>query len=166
MIVSFNNIISSKEELMNVDRTNPYNVVTALIHVFCNYDNNDNNKFFDLLQYLMGEYQPISNLMKQNVIDRMTQNDKYLYIGKSYFIGSTPDNEYTPNIPYQVEVKENDYTDSEQGYKRLLVKSGGSDNDRIVTVRLAKDGNYYIWSDSFMGLLADIRKPESTNPWA
>lgn len=33
-------------------------------------------------------------------------------------------------------------------------------------VRLAKDGNYYIWSDSFLGLLADIKKIESSNPWA
>ena len=34
------------------------------------------------------------------------------------------------------------------------------------TLRLAKDGNYYIWSDSFMGLVSDIRPLESTNPWA
>ena len=29
-----------------------------------------------------------------------------------------------------------------------------------------KDNNYYVWSDSFMGLLSDIRQPESSNPWA
>ena len=61
---------------------------------------------------------------------------------------------------------DNPYTDSEEGFKRLLVKSSGADNDRPVTVRLAKDGNYYIWSDTIMGLLTDIRKPESNNPWA
>ena len=37
---------------------------------------------------------------------------------------------------------------------------------RDFDVRLAKDGNYYIWSESFLGLLADIKKIESSNPWA
>lgn len=104
--------------------------------------------------------------MKQQIKDRMSQNDKSSYIGKSYFIGATPDNDYNPTLPIQLEVTENIYSDENEGYKKLFVKSGGADNERGITVRLAKDGNYYVWSDSFMGLLSDIRKPESTNPWA
>ena len=66
----------------------------------------------------------------------------------------------------KIEVIENEYTDDNEGYKRLLLKSGGADSPRPVMLRLAKDGNYYIWSDSFLGLLADIKKIESANPWA
>ena len=166
MMLEFEKIIDSKEELEKYDRTNPNMVVALLVHTMCNYDKDNKDKLFDMLQYLMGDFQPLSPLAKQNITDRMMQNDKYPYIGKSYFVGATPDNDYTPSNPLEIEVTENVYSDSEEGYKKLFVKSGGADSPRGITLRLAKDGNYYIWSDSFMGLLADIRKPESTNPWA
>lgn len=166
MKIEFSKIMSSKSELEKLDRTNPYNVVAMFANTICNYDVKDDSNFIEMLQYLMGDNQPISNLMKQQIKDRMTQNDKYGYIGKSYFEGATPDNDYTPSTPYVVNVTDNPYTDENEGYKRLFLKSGGADSERPVTVRLAKDGNYYIWSDSFMGLLSDIRKPESSNPWA
>ena len=166
MKIEFNKIMSSKSELEVMDRTNPYNVVAMLANIICNYDLNDDSNFIEMLQYLMGDNQPISNLMKQQIKDRMMQNDKYKFIGKSYFEGSNPDNDYTPSTPYIVDVTDNPYTDQEEGFKRLFLKSSGADNNRPVTVRLSKDGNYYIWSDTIMGLLTDIRKPESTNPWA
>ena len=166
MMLEFEKILESKEELEKYDRTNPNMVVALLVHTFCNYDKDNKDKMFDMLQYLMGDFQPLSPLAKQNITDRMMQNDKYPYIGKSYFVGATPANDYTPSVPYKIEVKENPYTDVEEGFKRLLVKSGGADSDRIVTVRLAKDGNYYVWSDTYMALLADIRGKESSNPWA
>ena len=163
MEITYSKVMTTVEELKGVDRTNPYYVVGAYINTICNYKNPE---FYEMMQYLMGEFQPMSGLMKQSIDDRMKQNDKYKFIGKSYFKGSTPGNDYEPSVPYTVEVKENPYTDVEEGYKRLFVHSGGADSDRPITIRLAKDGNYYIWSDSFMGTLADIRKPESTNPWA
>ena len=105
-------------------------------------------------------------MMKQNIKDRMMQNNKLGFIGKSYFKGATPSNDYTSDVPYEIEVIENDYSDDAEGYKRLFLKSGGADSPRPITLRLAKDGNYYVWSDSFIGLLADIRGLESENPWA
>ena len=166
MIITYDELINSKEKLLTIDRTNPFNVVGAFVNTMCVYDPNNEELFFDMLQVLMGDMQPISNMMKQQIKDRMTQNDKYPYLGKSYFIGATPKNDYTPNQPLQVEVKTNPYTDEEEGFKRLFVKSGGADSDRPITVRLAKDGNYYVWSDQFMGLLSDIKGLESANPWA
>ena len=166
MTITFDKILTTNKEFQEVDRTNPSNVAALFVHLMCNYDNTNQEKFYDILQYLVGEYQQISALMKQNIKDRMSQNAKYPYIGKSYFKGATPDNDYTPSTPYEVEVTENDYSNIEEGYKRLFLKSGGADSLRSITLRLAKDGNYYVWSDSFMGLLADIRNPESKNPWA
>ena len=165
MEIVFNEIIDSKEKMYNVDRTNPYNVAALVVHTLCNYDIGNDVIFYDMLSFLEGEYQTISELDKQNIKDRMIQNDKYKIIGKSYFVGATPENDYNPSIPYKVDVIENDYTDSEQGYKRLLLKSGGADSPRPITLRLAKDGNYYLWSNTYMGLLSDIRQVESSNPW-
>lgn len=166
MIVKIDKIMSNKKDLELVDRTDPCNVVASLIQVFVNYDLNKLDNFYEMLQYLMGDFQPISEMMKQNIKDRMMQNDKYSFIGKSYFVGATPENDYEVSFPYEIEVIENEYTDDNEGYKRLLVKSGGADSPRPIMLRLAKDGNYYIWSDSFLGLLADIKKIESANPWA
>lgn len=166
MFVKFDKIMDCKEDLELLDRANAFNVAAAAVHVFSNYDVNNSEKFYSMLQFLMGEFQPISVMMKQNIKDRMMQNNKYPFIGKSYFRGATPQNDYAPQIPYEVEVIENAYSDENEGYKRLLLKSGGADSPRPITLRLAKDGNYYIWSDSFMGLLADIRAIESNNPWA
>jgi len=45
----------------------------------------------------------------------------------------------------------------------LYLQSGGADSPRGVQLRLAKDGKWYLWEQY---LLADIRPPESTNPWA
>ena len=166
MIIKFNNLFTSKNDLAYVDQTNPYNVTAAFVNILTCYDINDDSNFIEMMQYLVGEYQPISALMRQNIKDRMKQNNKYSFIGKSYFNGANPNNDYTPSIPYEVEVTENDYSNQNEGYIRLFVKSGGADSSRPITLRLAKDGKYYIWSDSFMGLLSDIRQPESTNPWA
>ena len=166
MIVNFDKLFSSKEELQSMDRTNPYTVAALFVNIATSYDLNNDSNFIDMLQFLMGENQPISGLMRQQIKDRMSQNGKYSFIGKSYFKGATPDNDYTPTTPYEVEVTENDYSRQEEGYIRLFLKSGGADSPRPITVRLAKDGNYYIWSDSFMGILADIRPVESSNPWA
>ncbi len=166
MIVKFDKLFITKEDLLTIDRTNPANVAALFVNISSSYDINNDSNFIELLQFLMGEYQPISPMMRQNIKDRMIQNNKYNYIGKSYFKGATPDNDYTPNIPYEVEVIENDYSRLEDGFIKLWLKSGGADSLRPITLRLAKDGNYYIWSDSFIGLLTDIRKKESENPWA
>ena len=166
MLLKYDNLKLDKNELENMDRTNPYNVVGAFVRTLTVYNSSTPNEFYDLLQLLQGDFQPLSEMMKQNIKDRMSQNDKYSFIGKSYFKGATPENDYTPSEPFELEVTENDYSDVEEGIKKLFVKSGGADSPRGIMVRLAKDGNYYVWSDSFMGLLADIRGVESKNPWA
>ena len=166
MNIEFNRILTSVEELKEYDRTNQFNVAALFIHAICNYNPSDDTIFYDMLSYLMGPNQDISNMMKQNIKDRMMQNDKYPFIGKSYFIGSTPENDYTPDDTYTIVVKENPYSYENEGYARLFLKSGGADSERPITLRKAKDGNYYLWSDSIIGLLADIRQKESDNPWA
>ena len=116
MIVKIDKIMSNKKDLELVDRTDPCNVVASLIQVFVNYDLNKLDNFYEMLQYLMGDFQPISEMMKQNIKDRMMQNDKFSFIGKSYFVGATPENDYEVSFPYEIEVIENEYTDDNEGY--------------------------------------------------
>ena len=65
--------------------------------------------------------------------------------------------------PYTVKVSENPYSYQNEGYAKLFVTSGGADSPREITLRLAKDGKWYLWEQF---ILAGIREPESSNPWA
>ena len=164
--MEFEKLLNTCEELKKFDRSNPEVVGCLLIHTITSYDINNPEEFYKMLQYLLGDAQLLSNLAKQSIKDRMSNNNKYEYIGKSYFNGALPDNDYNPSIPYKVDVEVNDNDIVEDGYKRVLFKSGGADSKRYILVRLGKDGNYYVWSDSYMGLLADIKAKESTDFWA
>ena len=77
--------------------------------------------------------------------------------------GAVPANDYKPAQPYTVKVSENPYSYQDSGYAKLYLQSGGADSPRPIQLRLAKDGKWYLWEQF---LLAGIRPPESTNPWA
>lgn len=113
----------------------------------------------EMLNFLRGP-RPLSGMDLQFLADRFRDKD---YVPRSYFLGATPDNDYEPNEPYSIEVEDNPYSYQNEGYATLYIHSGGADNPRQVQLRKAKDEKWYLW-DQF--LLADIRKPESENPWA
>ena len=163
--VKFDKLFTSKSEISTINRTDYNNVVALLVHTLCNYDPNNLNNFQDMLQYLLGENQPLLPITMQRINDKMMENERYKYIGKSYFTDATPNNDYNTQS-YEVEIIENSYSNDEPGIKKLFIKSGGADSPRSINVRLAKDGNYYVYSDSFINLLSDIKIPESKNNWA
>ena len=102
----------------------------------------------------------MSVMDKQFIQDRFCDKD---YVPRSYFEGATPDNNYLPAEPYSIVVSENPYSYQNEGYATLYITSGGADSPRSVQLRKAKDGKWYLWEQF---ILADIRKPESENPWA
>lgn len=166
MRITYEKIIDSIEEIKRISKENEFVVSGLVVHALANYVN-DREKALDMIQVLMDEnIQPMSNLFKSQIDDRMRQNNKAGYIAKSYFEGAVPENNYTPSIPFAINVETNPYTYQDQGYARMLIKSGGADSNRIITLRKTKDNRWLLFSDSVMGLLADIRKPESENPWA
>ncbi|MBQ8610646.1 MAG: hypothetical protein IJ412_02945 [Oscillospiraceae bacterium] len=112
-----------------------------------------------MLNYLRGP-RPLSNMDISFIRDRFYDKD---YVPRSYFNGSVPGNDYTPQEPYTITVSDNPYSYQNESYATLYIRSGGADNPRQVQLRQAKDGKWYLW-DQF--LLPDIRKPESENPWA
>ena len=80
-----------------------------------------------MLDVLRGP-RPLNNFNKQFLRDQLRGKE---YTARSYFDGANPDNNYTPSTPYTLTVSENPYSYQNEGYARLLLKSGGADNPRL-----------------------------------
>jgi len=114
-----------------------------------------------MLDFLRGP-RPLSGMEKQFLRDRFL--DGRDYIPRSYFEGATPENGYTPNVPYTVELSDSAAQFAESGYKRFDVRSGGADSPRQITLRLKPStGEWFLWEQM---LLVQIRVPKSEDPWA
>ena len=137
---------------------NPFSTAALSVLAFCFYPENKDLSL-QMLDFLRGP-RPLSVMDKQFIADRFRDKD---YVPRSYFVGATPQNNYLPSEPYSIVVSENPYSYQNEGYATLYLTSGGADSPRSVQLRLAKDGKWYLWEQY---LLADIRKPESENPWA
>ena len=136
----------------------PFETAAMTILAFCFYPDNKDLSL-RMLDFLKGP-QPLSPMDKQFIRDRFMDKD---YVPRSYFEGSTPENNYLPSEPYTITVSSNPYSYQNEGYATLFIKSGGADSPRSVQLRKAKDGKWYLWEQL---ILVDIRKPESENPWA
>ena len=113
-----------------------------------------------MLDKLLGP-RPLSNLSKQQLRDQLRGKE---YTARSYFDGATPDNNYTPGMPYTLTVSETPYSYQNKDYAQLWVKSGGADNPRPITMRLKPStGEWYLWE--YAGLLAGILIPAKDDPW-
>ena len=136
----------------------PFETAAMFVAAMCLYPQNS-AEAIQMINSLKGP-QPLSPYDKQFLADRMRGKD---YLPKSFFVGATPDNGYTPAQPYKITVSENPYSYQEQGYAKLFLQSGGADSPRPIQLRLAKDGKWYLWEQF---LLSDIRIPSAADPWA
>ncbi len=159
-IITFEKLPTNVEELKAVaDLSSPFKTAALAVAAFANYGK-DVQATVDMINYLKGP-QPLSPYDIQFVRDRLAGKD---YIMRSYFKGSSPENDYQPTAPYQVEVSDNPYSYTNEGYAVLYLTSSGADNPRPVTLRLKPStGEWFLWQHTF---LADIRQPQSENPWA
>lgn len=144
-----------------LDRTDEFRVAAVTIHALMLYTE-DREASLSFLDYLKGP-EPLSVYQKQFIRDRFM--DKGDYFIRSYFKGAVPDNNYTPDEPYTVEVSDNPYSYVNDGYAKLFIKSGGADSPREVVMRQKKStGEWFLWQ--YEGLLTGIRVPVSDDPWA
>ncbi len=159
--ITFSSLPESYETftaLSEAKMDNPFSTAALSVLAFCFYPENKDLSL-QMLDFLRGP-RPLSVMDKQFIADRFRDKD---YVPRSYFEGATPNNNYLPSEPYSIVVSENPYSYQNEGYATLYLTSGGADSPRSVQLRLAKDGKWYLWEQY---LLADIRKPESENPWA
>lgn len=77
----------------------PEGTAILTIAALCLYPEN-RDESLAMLDYLRGP-RPLSIAEKQFIRDRFMDKD---YVPRSYFKGATPDNDYTPDLPYELEV--------------------------------------------------------------
>lgn len=150
--------LESFNDLAEANMNTPHGTAALTVLALCVYPK-DRELSLNMLNTLRGP-RPLSPMDKQFIRDRFMDKD---YVPRSYFKGATPANDYTPDTPYSITVEENPYSYSEENMAKLFISSGGADSPRNLTLRLAKDNKWYLWEQY---LLADIKAPESSNPWA
>ena len=151
--------LAELQSMPEASLTDEYKVAALAVAVLCNYEN-DATETFQMMDFLRGP-QPLNAVDKQFISDRLKGRD---YIIKSYLKGATPDNNYTPDAPYAVEISENSYSRQEKDYVKLFVQSSGADTPRPITLRQkASTGQWFVWE---MSLLTDVRQPKASDPWA
>ena len=141
--------------------TDPYAVVAYAVAALCAYPK-DKEACYAMLDVLKGPA-PLSPMDKQFIRDRFMDGKDYLPF--SYFAGATPDNNYTPAQPYTVNLIEQSNSRDQENLITLYAVSGGADSPRPVTLRgKPSTGEWFLWS--YEGLLAGIRTPKASDPWA
>lgn len=146
------------KSMTEMDFTSPFHVAALFIASICVYSENK-DECFRMIDVLKGP-QKLNVIEKQFIHDRMM--GKARYIGKSYFAGATPENDYSPALPYTVPVEENPDAYEEDGYTTVYIRTGGADFPR--PLRLRKKGeHWFLWE--YTEIFADIRKPIFSDPW-
>ena len=159
--IVFNRLPETYEQFISLPQakmSTPFETAAMTVLAFCYYPM-DKELCLQMLDFLRGP-RPLSGYDKQFIRDRFMDKD---YVPRSYFEGATPQNDYEPQEPYTIIVKETPYSYANQGMAKLDIRSGGADSPRQIELRKAKDGKWYLWEQY---ILVDIRQPESSNPWA
>jgi len=149
------------EALPQAALQSPYETAAMFVVALNAYPQN-RNESVDMMNFMKGP-EPLSQREIIFLKEQMDQKYKGGYLARSYFAGSTPQNNYEPSKPYTVIISDNAYSYANQGYVKLYVQCGGADSPRPITMRQAKDGKWYL--SEYSSLLVGIREPESSNPW-
>ena len=115
----------------------------------------DSEEAVKMLNYLKGP-KSLGEFEIQFLKERFMDQE---YIPFSYFAGATPQNHYTPNIPYSVTIFEDAYSYVNKDFAKLYIRSGGADNPRYVSLHRIED-KWYLWEQFVM---VSIRSPHDSN---
>ncbi len=140
--------------------TDPFAVAALDILALCEYKNSP-EQCIAMLNYLKGP-QPVSPFEEQFLRDRLGYGASY--IPYSYFAGATPENAYTPVLPYTLTISDNPYSYQEENYATLFAVSNGADSPREIKLRRKPStGQWFEWGQMLLG---SIRIPKEEDPWA
>lgn len=151
--------LSQMQALPEASLDSPYKTAALTVCAICAYAA-DKNVGLEMLNWLRGP-RPLGGSEISFLNDRF--RDGKTYVPFSYFKGATPENDYTPDEPFTITVESNPYSDANQGYKKLFVRSSGADNPREIVLRMKGDGQWLLWDQV---ILVGIREPKSADPWA
>lgn len=162
MNISFASLPSNLDELKALPEASlkePEYGAALFVIAMMNYKN-DPATAISMLEFLKGPG-GVSEYEKQFINDRLSDGKEYVV--RSYFAGTSPENDYTPSIPYTV-IPEKDAASEDNGRIRVFMRSSGADSPRMIKMRLkASTGEWFIEEEM---ILSDIRIPKSSDPWA
>lgn len=161
-IVKFESLPNNVEEFKRLsayDLSKEYNTAALFIVALSQYNKNQTTAI-EMINLLKGP-KPLDDYDMGFLKRRMEGKKEYL--ANSYFLGSSPSNNYTPKKPYSVRVSYNKYSYAEANYVKVFITSSGADSPRPITLR--KKGNkWYLWE--YSSILLGIRKSKEQDPWA
>ena len=138
----------------------PFKTAALTVLALCAYAA-DKNIGTEMLNWLRGP-RPLNGQEISVLNDRFRDGKTYLPF--TYFVGSTPDNNYTPTTPYTIIIESNHVSDDEAGYRKLFIPCGGADSPRPIRLRQrGSDGKWFLWEQY---LLTGVRAPKASDPWA
>ena len=156
----FSEIPSTLDELESLPEAKletPFMTAALTVLALCRYEK-DVNSAIEMINFLKGPVD-LTEYDKQFLRDRLKGKS---YVPRSYFEGTSPENDYTPPVPLTIKVFEYAYSYSEDGYAMLEIRSSGADSPR--QIKLRKKGNeWFLWQQY---LLPDIRTPKKDDAWA
>ncbi|MBR5181806.1 MAG: hypothetical protein IKW88_06090 [Clostridiales bacterium] len=162
MTISFERIPATLDELKALPEASlkqPEFGTALFVAAMMNYKD-DPATAISMLEFLKGPA-GVSEYEKQFIKDRLSDGKEYVV--RSYFAGTSPENDYTPSVPYSV-TPERDLSFEENGRARIFMKSSGADSPRMIKMRLkASTGEWFIEEEL---ILSDIRIPKNMDPWA
>ena len=161
-IITLDSLPNTVEELKRLPQsllTDPNATAALTVAALHRYPQSTEDTFA-MLDFLRGP-RALTESDKQFIKERFTGKE---YIMRSYFLGAAPENNYTPQKPYRVEVTENSSSRSELGYINLFVTCSGADSPRPVKVRHKQSTDqWFLWDQA---LLTGIKKPKEEDVWA
>lgn len=137
----------------------PYKTTALTMLALLRFES-DPNACYAMLDALRGP-DPMSAYAKSFIKDRIAGKG---YIVKSFFAGATPQNSYTPAIPYTITVSSNPYSFPEENWATMFVQSAGADGLRQIKLRRKPSANQWFLNDILC--LSNIREPAASDPWA
>ena len=151
--------LAQMQALPEASLDDPFKTAALTVCTICAYAA-DKNIGTEMLNWLRGP-RPLGGHEISFLNDRF--RDGKTYVPFSYFNGATHENDYTPSQPFTLTIETNPYSDANEGYKMLFVKSSGADNPREIILRRKGDGTWLLWDQA---ILVGIREPKSADPWA
>ena len=156
----FSEIPSTLDELKSLPEAKletPFMTAALTVLALCRYEK-DVNSTIEMINFLKGPVD-LTEYDKQFLRDRLRGKS---YVPRSYFEGTSPENDYTPPVPLTIKVFEYAYSYSEDGYAMLEIRSSGADSPRQIKLR-KKGSEWFLWQQY---LLPDIRTPKKDDAWA
>ncbi len=157
--VVFTRIPETLEEftsLPQAELSSPFDTAALTVLALSVYPK-DKDLCFSMLDFLRGS-RPLSNVDRHLISDHFTDQ---VYVPRSYFRGATPENGYTPDEPYTIQVFDDQLSYVSKGHANLNVRSGGAESPRKINLRKGEDDKWYLWEQF---VLVGIQEPPEKKP--